>query len=382
MPSYQSACTMAASPRFARSSAFVRAATLAYGALVLVASLYPFSGWRVQAGEVLWARMAEWPRYYTWSDVALNVAGYLPLGLLLTLALRARLAAVAAGSVAVLGCVLLSGAIELLQGFLPSRVTSALDLFCNGVGALLGAWLGLAVGEAWLLDGAPTRWRRAHLVPETRADWVVLLLALWLFTQFNPAPLLFANGDLRAWSGGALTVVAWSPPLAMVTDAVVTALAVASVAGLCAWVMHGGALALRATGALALMALALKSLAGVALLDAPNPFGWLAPGMGAGLAAGAVLAWTVTRFTPRRAAAAAVVAAIAGTALLNATPANPYLDEAPQPGRPGHSRSFRATAVAVAALWPFTAVAVVLLARRRGRRPVESAAVSGDIKTP
>jgi VanZ family protein len=371
---------MAVSPRFARPSAFVRAAVLAYGALVLVASLYPFSGWHVSASEVLWARMAEWPRYYTWSDVALNVAGYVPLALLLSLALRARLSAVAAGSAAVLVCVALSGGIELLQGFLASRVTSALDLFCNGVGALLGAWLGLAAGGPWLLDGAPTRWRRAYLVPGTRADLVVLLLALWLFTQFNPAPLLFGHGDLRPLSGAA--AVPWSAPLAMASDGALAALAVVSVAGLCAWVMRGGSLALRATALLVLLALALKSLAGVVLLHAPNPLGWLAPGAVAGLAVGGLLAWRITRLAPHRAALAAALASAAAAALLNATPANPYFEETAPPGRPGHARSFAATAAAVATLWPFAAVAVVLLGRRRPRRPVESDAASTTSISP
>jgi VanZ family protein len=362
MPGSQTAGTMAASSRFARRSVFVRAAALAYGALVLVASLYPFSGWRAPAAEVLWARLGEWPRYYTWGDVALNVAGYAPLGLLLTLLLRARLAAVAAGTLALLACLALSSGVELLQGFVPARVTSALDVFCNGVGALLGAWVGLAAGEAWLLDGAPSRWRRERLVPGPAADLVLLLLALWLFTQFNPVPALFANGDLRAWNGAGLSDIAWSARLHMMVDAVVAALAVATVAGLCAWVMRSGAL--YATLVLVLAALALKSFAGMVLFNPPRPWNWMTPGAAIGLAIGLSAAWATVRLPPRRAALVALVAALAGAALINAMPANPYLEDMMQVWRHGHFWSFGGTTAVVASLWPFAAGAVILLARR------------------
>jgi VanZ family protein len=367
MPGPPTAGTMADLPRFARRSIFVRAATLAYGALVLVASLYPFIGWRAPAAEVLWARLGEWPRYYTWSDVALNVAGYVPLGLLLTLMLRARFSAVAAGTVALLACLALSSGVELLQGFVPARVTSALDVFCNGVGALLGAWLGLAAGEAWLLDGAPSRWRRERLAPGAASDLVLLLLALWLFTQLNPVPALFGNGDLRAWSGAAAPEIAWSARLHMAVDAVVAALAVASVAGLSAWVIRSGAL--RATLVLVLAALALKSFAGMVLFNPARPWGWITPGAVIGLAAGLAAAWLSVRLPPRRAALVAMAAALAGAALINVMPANPYLEDMMQVWRHGHFRSFGGTTAVVASLWPFAAGAVVLLARReRGGR--------------
>lgn len=352
---------MPASPRIARRSLLVHLAALAYGALVLVASLYPLSGWRAPVAEVLLARLGEWPRYYTWADVALNVVGYVPLGLLFTLALRARMSAAAAGALALAACAATSFGAEILQGFVPARVTSALDVFCNTVGALVGAWLALAAGDAWLLEGPAARWRRERMVRGPAADLVVLLFALWLFTQFNPVPALFGNGDLRAWSGLAVAGVAWSVSLHVAGDAAVAALEVAAVTALCAWVLRERALA----PALALLAaaLSLKSLAGAVLFNPPRPWGWASPGALIGLAAGVAATLVVSRLAPRVAAGVALATLLAGAVLVNAMPANPYLDDAMQVWRHGHFWSLGGTTALVAALWPFAAMLVLLLAR-------------------
>ena len=47
----------------------------AYAALILYASLYPFTGWRDQ-GIAPWAFLASpWPKYWTGFDVAANLVG-------------------------------------------------------------------------------------------------------------------------------------------------------------------------------------------------------------------------------------------------------------------------------------------------------------------
>jgi VanZ family protein len=62
----------------------------AYVALIVYASLYPFSGWRDQ-GIAPWAFLwSPLPKYWTGFDVAANVAGYVPLGFLLALSFLRR----------------------------------------------------------------------------------------------------------------------------------------------------------------------------------------------------------------------------------------------------------------------------------------------------
>ena len=54
--------------------------------LIVYASLYPFADWRDQGISPLTYLTAPRPQYLVGFDVAVNVAGYAPLGFLLTLA--------------------------------------------------------------------------------------------------------------------------------------------------------------------------------------------------------------------------------------------------------------------------------------------------------
>jgi VanZ family protein len=117
-----------------------------YAALIVYASLYPFTGWRVP-GLPVWSFLDfRFPWYWTGFDLISNLLGYLPLGALTfgaqvragRPAIRSLLVTVALGA-----C--LSLTMELLQGFLPRRVSSNLDLALNVGGAALGALLA-AVG--------------------------------------------------------------------------------------------------------------------------------------------------------------------------------------------------------------------------------------------
>ena len=61
---------------------------LAYVVLISYASLYPLANWRDLGVSPLAFLDAGWPRYWTGFDLSINVLAYLPLGFLLTLALR------------------------------------------------------------------------------------------------------------------------------------------------------------------------------------------------------------------------------------------------------------------------------------------------------
>src|SRR6218665_373440 len=115
----------------------------AYGALVVYASLYPFTGWHHPQG--LWSLAflsLPWPKWWDRFDIVANLLGYLPLGALVYVAVRrsGRRARVAALLAVVLPS-LLSLALELLQNYLPQRVPSAADWALNSAGAAIGALL-------------------------------------------------------------------------------------------------------------------------------------------------------------------------------------------------------------------------------------------------
>lgn len=347
---------MRPSQRFARRSAFVRYASIAYVAVVAYASLYPLAGWRRPSHELLWVRLAEWPRYYTYSDVFLNVLAYAPLGLLVTLMLRTRFSAMRAATLAVTFAAALSFVMEVLQAWVPARVPSALDVFCNAVGGLVGAWIGLAAAEPLLRESLLSRWRQHRLVPGALTDVGLTLIGLWLFTQLNAALWLFGNGDVKHL----LSIdpaAGYSPQVYIALEAGVTGFSLIGVAGLAGCIMRDRVATL--LGPMVLAALVLKSIASLTLFNPGQPFLWATPGAGIGLAVGAALSAVLLSGDRRTRATGGLAALLAGVLLLNIAPDNPYLEETLQVWRHGHYWSFTGTTAIVSMLWP--AVAAVFL---------------------
>ncbi len=171
---------------------------LSYAALIVYASLFPFSGWRDQ-GLAPWSYLsAPWPRWWTGFDLGINVVGYLPLGFLLAVAvLRSRPVWRAGTAVAVavggLGGAALSFVMEALQSYLPARIPSNLDLGLNAAGALGGA----AVAAALVRIGLISRWHSARgrwFVDESRG--ALVLLALWPPALLFPPAVPFGLGQV------------------------------------------------------------------------------------------------------------------------------------------------------------------------------------------
>ena len=161
------------------------ASPLAWGvvALIVYASLYPFSGWQIPGVPLFNFLRLPWPRWWTWFDLIANLLGYLPLGALVFGArVRGGTRVRVALTQAVLAGAVLSFAMETLQNFLPQRVASNVDLGLNALGTVLGALLG-----AWVhARGGVDRWQAA------RDRWFIdrsagalALLLLW------PVGLLF-----------------------------------------------------------------------------------------------------------------------------------------------------------------------------------------------
>ena len=326
---------------------------LAYTGVIVYASLQPFAGWRMPSGQVLGFLTAPWPRYITATDIALNVAAYLPLGTMLFVALRPPLRAVWALVFATLIATLLSLALESVQMFLPVRIASNVDLLSNGAGAASGAL------AAWLLTRAdnPLVALRARAV---RADALgncgLILIALWILVQFHPAPLALGSGDLREL--GLPPLFAYTPQSYLQAEAWVAAFAVLGIGLLVSMLMRPQRYAMPAIALTLLLTLAAKSIAAVTLARAAQWLQWLTPGVAAGTAGGIVLLALMLRLAPVARAALAIFCIAAGVCIVNATPENPYqaLPVFMLSPQPTHLANFGHIVRALSQLWPLAAV--------------------------
>ncbi|RZI95693.1 MAG: VanZ family protein [Variovorax sp.] len=357
---------------------------LAYAALIVYASLYPFSEWRDQ-GIAPWAYLtAPWPKYWTGFDFGVNVAGYVPLGFLAAIAvLRTRPGA--GGVQAVLRATLVGGlisfAMETLQSYLPVRIPSNVDLGLNTLGALLGAVLAAALERF----GAVAHWNR------TRAHWFVddargalVLLALWPVGLLFPAAVTFGLGQVFERVEAAVSewlldtpFIDWLPVRQFELEPLVPGVEL-----LC--VMLGALvpclLAFFITRSVKRRALLLPMIlatgVGVSALSAALSYGpahawaWLSLPVQVGIAA-AVVFGVLLLWTPRRLCAALLlVALIVHLSLLNQAPESAYFAETLARWEQGRFIRFHGLAQWLGWLWPFATLGYVTVAL--SRRPAQT----------
>ena len=332
----------------------------AYTLLALYGGLYPFAGWRDTGIDPLAFLAAGWPRYTTTFDLVANALAYLPLGFLWATVLAARLPQAVALLLAALTGGLLSFGVELVQNYLPSRVPSNLDLACNAAGSLLGAVAGFRWGRHLLDGGRLHRWRERRFLGGVPGDRGLLLLALWLLTQLNPETFLFGNGNLRGFLGlpAAFDFKAGHfIELEMATVAAQT-LAIMLIGNRLA---RNYPVLLPVT--LLMLALTIKSLTLMLLMQNVPGFAWLSPGTLGGLALGFVLALMAFERSPAGRLAVAAMALMLATVLANLMPDNPYLEDTLRVWQQGHFLNFNGLTRLVSAFWPFLALPWLMLSR-------------------
>ncbi len=359
-----------------RASPLARAAWPAYAALIVYASLAPWSGWR-DLGVSPWAFLtAPLPRYITGFDVAVNVAGYAPFGAIGVLALHPRLRGARAVLVAALAGVLLSAGIEALQTYLPRRIASNVDFAANGAGAALGALVAAPFAEALMDRGRLAQLRAQWFAPD--ATTALLLLACWPLAQIHAGPMLFGLGEAQSTLdavAGFFGVAAprlgragFGPAEFVLAEAIVTASAVLG-AGL---TLAAVAVPRAPRAALALawviVALAARALAYAVQFGPEHAFAWVTPGAVGGLALGSLALVVASAGPPRAQSRLALLAVVVLLAAVNVVPDNPYHANWLQGWQPGRLAHFSAAAAWIAALWPY-ALLLWLLGRsiRRDR---------------
>ena len=334
----------------------------------MFASLQPFTGWRMPPDAVLGFLTAPWPRYVTTGDVLLNVIAYLPLGAMLFAALRPPLAPATAFAAATLLAAALSLALESAQMFLPTRIASNLDLLANSGGAALGALAAWLLALPALADNPLAALRRSAVRTDAIGDCGLIVIALWILIQCYQAPLALGGGDLRE----ALRVTplfAHTPQSYLLAETAAAALATTAVGLLVALLLQPRQPAVPAIALTFALAFAVKSTAAVTLARSAHWLQWLTPGVATGFAAGVVLLAVLLRFACVGRAAGAALCIVAGAAIVNAAPENPYQTVpafmlSPQPT---HLVNFSNIVRVLSQAWPLAAVILLLaLARTPG----------------
>ncbi|KND60911.1 putative transmembrane protein [Candidatus Burkholderia verschuerenii] len=377
-----------------RPSAFSRQALIAYAALVVYGSLYPFSGWR-SLGIGPFAYLADpIPQYLTVFDVVTNVIGYMPLGALIVLALYPRWRGSVAVCAALFGGALLSGAMEAIQTYLPTRVASNLDLAANAFGALLGGVL-ISPATSALLDRGLLR-RMRFMWFERNAAYVIGLSALWPFATLFPAQYLFGGGDLprELWDGldpnMQDAILAWIPVSwdfeswpdrlgALLPDesweALITASNLFAALVLATLLTRARAPRIRIMLVLILSTLFAKVAASFLQSRSGLTFDWATDGALEGILIGTVAAVASVSLPRALRAACAGAAMVVALVLANLLPVNPYFDIVLADWRQGRYLHFNGLLHWLAWVWPYAALGWLAsiaehawLARRRGRK--------------
>ncbi len=339
-----------------RHNALARHLAVAFTLLVIYASLHPFSGWRDLGAPAFAWLDAPWPRYWTWFDIGFNVFGYLPFGFLWATVLRKRLGGpLAITAVTLLGA-LLSGTMETTQNYLPTRVPSNLDLSGNTLGAMLGAVAGWRWGRTLLSGGRLAALRDRVIRPGFTGDSGLLLIGFWLLTQVNPESLLYGNGDLRRALGIEPTLPFDVAGFANIEAAVaaINALAV----GL---VLATMGLKLRMLFGMLLLGMAIRTISAAILVEPVDALHWLTAGNARGALIGFAALLPAYYLIPTLRRALAAMALLLATVLVNLAPQNPYLAEAAMVWQQGHFLNFNGLTRLLSMLWPFLALAWLLV---------------------
>lgn len=357
-----------------RGSPVARATLLVYLLLIIYASWFPFTGWH-SSGLSPFAFLNLTPqRYWTRFDVMVNVVGYIPLGMLLVLSLYPRLRGLWAVLLAGLAGVLVSGTMEAVQTFLPSRVPSNLDFFTNSAGGLVGAVLGAAWSRTLLDQSRLYRLRRRWFAPH--ASQGLVLLALWPLAQIYPQGYLFGLGQvlpivsewLTEWLDTDIDLAAMLRPGVEMTveqywlsETIITACGMTGAVLTLLCLLRRGAprypLMLAMIGA----ALVTKALASSLLFTPDNAFVWITPGAQGGFLIGLIMLAGLA-FAPQVAQRRlAVVTLLLSLIVMNTIPVNPYFSSTLQGWVQGKFLNFNGAAQFLSLAWPFAALWFLLL---------------------
>ncbi len=364
-----------------RASPVARASLLAYLLLIVYASWFPFSGWR-SSGLSPFAFLNLQPqRYWTGFDAGINVVGYMPLGFLFVLALHPAVRGVWAVLISAVAGILVSGTMEIVQNYLPSRVPSNLDLLTNSVGCLAGALVGAYFARMLLDQSRLYQLRRRWFSPY--ASQGLVLVALWPLAQVYPQNYLFGNGQvlpllsewLSEWLDTDIDLVMLlrgDAPMSVeqywLSETIITACGMTGAALTLMCLTRRGAPRMALMLALFGAGLLVKTLSSSLFFAPDNALVWLTPGAEGGFLIGLIMLAGLA-FAPQVAQRRlAVVTLVLSLIVVNTIPANPYFLSTLQAWQQGKFLNFNGAAQFMGMAWPIFALWFLLLPSHRLNR--------------
>ncbi|MBI3285710.1 MAG: VanZ family protein [Burkholderiales bacterium] len=355
------------------ASPFARASLVAYLFLIAYASWFPFTGWQADKLSALPDVIRQWPLYWTLFDAGINVIGYIPFGMLAVFALYPRVPRWWAVLLATLAGALVSGTMEVVQYFLPSRVTSLLDFLTNSGGALSGAVLG-ALLTPLILEKGRLQLLRKHWVYQ-EASRELLVLGLWPLAQIYPQAYLFGLGQILPIASQWLSALLDTPvdlgslllhgvqlgaEEYLLSETIITACGSSGAILICLHLLNRDAPKAALSGLLLLAALASKALASALLFQPEYALVWLTPGARGGLLISFIMLYGFSFAPALVQKRLALLLLLISLIVLNLVPGNPYFAATLQTWVQGKFLNFNGAAQFLSLFWPFLALWVLL----------------------
>jgi len=350
-------------------SAFARVAFLVYALLIVYASWYPFTGWRSAGVSPTAYLLAPLPHYWTMFDFLTNVIGYAPLGLLAVYALYPKVRGIVAFLLAFIVGVALSGMMEAVRTFLPSRVPSNLDLMTNTAGVAMGALIGVVSADVLLRESWLALLRRRWF--SHQASRGLIVMGLWPLAQIYPQAYFLGHGQvlpmisdkLSQWlsipvnlgdllrHGKQLTVEQY-----WLSETIITACGVSGAVLTLLCVLQDRAPKMFLALSFLLSAVIVKILASALQFSPDNAFAWVTPGAQAGFLLGLVMLSGLIFAPPVAQRRVAALTLVMSLFVINVVPENPYFLATLQAWVQGKFLNFNGAAQFLSLSWPFLAL--------------------------
>ena len=359
--------------RHMRSSPFARVSLAAYLFLILYASWYPFTGWRANNLSALPDVIRAWPRYWTVFDVTTNILGYIPFGTLIVFALYPRIHRWWAVVVAVVFSATVSATAELVQYFIPSRVTSLLDFLTNAGGATLGAIAGALLTPLIMQKGRLQLLRKQWTYQESSRE--IVILGLWPMAQLYPQAYLFGMGEIFPLISQKLSLffdmdidlsafflqgIEPNADIYLLAEAFITACGCTGAILICLSLLNRHAPKMMLSLLLLLLAVVCKSLASALLFNPEYAFAWFTPGARGGLMISMIMLYGFSFAPVHVQKRLAIMLLLISLVVVNLLPDNPYFEVTMQAWVQGKFLNFNGAAQFLALFWPFLAIWALL----------------------